>query len=199
MKFLLRILLFLFILVVLAAFLALFLPKDFHSERSGVIDAPPQVAYNQVNNLKNWNKWSPWAQIDPETKWEYSSDPVGEGAWYTWTSDHKDVGKGKLTIAEATIGKTLKTEIEFEGMGTGYGTWKFEPQVDKTKVTWGFDTHVAWPFNLMMFNFDSQMGPSLEKGLTNLDKVSAEANRKMNEARERIKAKVRPPVNATPQ
>ena len=40
-------------------------PGTFRVERSIVIAAPPEAVFVQVNDLHNWNAWSPWAKRDP--------------------------------------------------------------------------------------------------------------------------------------
>jgi hypothetical protein len=35
-------------------------PADFRVTRSASIDAPPEVVFAQVNDLRKWNDWSPW-------------------------------------------------------------------------------------------------------------------------------------------
>ena len=50
----------------------------------------------------------------------------------------------------------------------------FEPNGKKTKVTWGMDMHVAFPWNgLAMFtNMDAAIGKDYAKGLANLKKIT---------------------------
>ncbi|WP_377517691.1 hypothetical protein [Microbulbifer taiwanensis] len=46
-------------------------------ERSVTIAKPPQTVFPYVNNLRNFNSWSPWYQLDPNTKYEYSGPDEG--------------------------------------------------------------------------------------------------------------------------
>ena len=45
----------------------LLLPRSVHVERSTVIEAPPSVVFALVNDYRAFNRWSPWARIDPAT------------------------------------------------------------------------------------------------------------------------------------
>ena len=42
-------------------------------ERTVVIERPAEMVYSQVSNLKNFNNWSPWFTIDPETVDSYEA------------------------------------------------------------------------------------------------------------------------------
>jgi len=150
------------------------LPKTAHVERSITIKAPIDVVFNQVNDLMNWESWSPWLAKDPEVKLVYSDIPVGQGAWYTWAGND-EVKSGKLTILESNDNASIKTQLEFEGMGDGNnGTWSFEETEEGVKVTWGFDGDMSQPiiigryFGLMM---DGMLGPDFEKGLENIKSI----------------------------
>ncbi len=49
--------------LVLIFFVAgIFLPKKVYFEESKVIPVDPVAAYPQVNNLHNWERWSPWVR-----------------------------------------------------------------------------------------------------------------------------------------
>ena len=59
------------ILIGIVALLVLFfvvgflLPRDVRVERSVDIDASPQAVFTMVNDFQQFNRWQPWAQIDP--------------------------------------------------------------------------------------------------------------------------------------
>ena len=165
----------LLVLLVLVAFL---LPGKVHVERSLVIKAGAEPVYNQVNTLKNWEKWSPWHQIDPNMKLSYAGPESGNGAMYSWTSNHDQVGNGKLTIEETKPSQFIKTAMDIDGMGTSYATYKFEPVAEGTKVTWGMDSdtdQMPWSFYVpckyMNLFMDDMIGKDFEKGLNNLKTV----------------------------
>lgn len=174
MKFLKRLFVSLFVIVLLAVVATFFLPSDVHVERDRVIESTPDVIYIQVADVKNWPAWMPWLKHDPNMKMEYSENTVGAGAWYSWTSDNPDVGSGKLTILEAEENKSLKTQIEFVGMGTSNGTWTFVEEGEGTKVTWGYDGDVSSPMVIGKFLglfMDGMLGPDFESGLASIDSI----------------------------
>ncbi|MEQ9468567.1 MAG: hypothetical protein RLN88_14250 [Ekhidna sp.] len=58
------------VVVVLALGLVLFGPSAGHLERQVVINAPASAVYAEVSNLKTFNKWSPWFQMDPNAEYQ---------------------------------------------------------------------------------------------------------------------------------
>src|SRR4029079_17993737 len=70
--------------VVLAA--GLFLPRKAHVERSIVTSAAPATVFEIVNGFRRFNEWSPWARLDPDTKYTYSGPETGVGARMEWSS-----------------------------------------------------------------------------------------------------------------
>lgn len=57
MKTLKRILIGILAIIVLLVIVAFFLPSKAYVERSIVINAVPRIVFDQVNTLKNWEKW----------------------------------------------------------------------------------------------------------------------------------------------
>lgn len=173
MKILKGVLIFIVVLAIMVVVVTFFLPSQVEMERSRVIDAPNEVLFEQVNDLRNWDGWSPWHQMDPDMDIEYSSDhPVGEGAWYTW-SGNEDVGSGRQAIVESDPYNLIRTEMYFmNSEDPAYSVWRFEETEGGTELIWSFDAEMSgtgkW-FGLMMETF---LGPSYEQGLEQLDSIA---------------------------
>jgi hypothetical protein len=159
-----------FSVFILLGIVSVFLPSEVHIERSMVINAPAWLAYEQVNNLRNWEKWSPWQQADPEMKLQYKGPIAGDGAQYSWRSRRRAIGEGKLVIAEAKPNERIVTEMHFIQKGKGVATHSFEATQEGTLVTWAVDTKLGSnPVNKYMGLFwGSLIGPDFERGLSNL-------------------------------
>ena len=89
-------------LLLIAAFLVVvwFQPDDYRLTRQTVIAAPAAAVFAQVNDLKNWDDWSPWAKLDPNAKVTFSGPQSGPGATFKWDGNDK-VGAGTMTITES--------------------------------------------------------------------------------------------------
>jgi len=181
MKFLKKLMLVLLGIIALLFVITLFLPKHAHIERSTTINAPASIVFGEVNDLQKWKSWSPWLNMDPDMKLEYGTITTGKGANYSWASDDKNVGVGKMAIAESTPNTLIKTTMNFEPNMDDemYAQLKFSEKDGKTTVSWDFDGDFKgggkW-FGIMM---DKMLGPQYEAGLASLkehtEKLAKEA------------------------
>lgn len=143
MKFLKYIFLLLLIVVIVGA--VYFGTKDgsYNVAESKIIDAPASVIYNNVKDYKNWEDWGPWMGKDPDMKLNYPEKTEGEGASYSWSSEHMEVGDGAMETVKVIPNREIEQKISFNtplGDSKSDVFWKFEPLPDnpaKTKVTWG--------------------------------------------------------------
>lgn len=160
-------------LIVLLGLGGLLLPRHVYVERSAFIEAPAPVLQAQVSELRNWERWSPWYKKDPAIQMAYSTPSAGAGAWYSWQSNHSEVGNGKLVLSAVTP-DSIGTTMDF-GMETpAYSAFHFRPQGSGTLVRWTLHTDMgANPYVRYMGLFMDQMvGKDYEEGLANLAKVS---------------------------
>lgn len=176
MKILRRVLVGLLGLIAILGIIGLFLPARYSASRSLVIDAPVEVVFDQVVDLRKNEAWSPWMEADPTIKPVYGDKTVGEGASYTWTSESS--GDGSLTTVKVVDHTEIRNTLNFGGQ-PATGIWTFEPVDAKTKVTWAIEGDSGWNipgryFGVMM---DRLVGPDFERGLRNLARV-AEAEAK---------------------
>jgi uncharacterized protein YndB with AHSA1/START domain len=170
MGFLKKLLLGLVVLVVLAAGVGLLLPASAHVERSTTINAPPDAVFAVVNDLRRFNDWSPWAKLDPNTRYTFEGPDSGAGAKMSWSSDNANVGSGSQTILESQPPSQVKLALDFGDQGQAVAFYRLEPDGSGTRVTWGFDTEFGYNlmgryFGLM---FDKWIGADYEKGLASL-------------------------------
>lgn len=168
-------------LILLLVVISFFLPRKVHIERSLEMKAKPEAVFTLVNNLKMWEQWSPWHKIDTTAKMTYNEIPEGVGAYYTWNSDNKEVGHGKLAIIESTAPDHIKTQLDFEGMSSSFADFNFVPTADGVKVTWTMDADMGMNpmhkfFGLMMEKF---IGPSYEQGLAGIKEIAEKTPEKV--------------------
>lgn len=174
------------ILLVLAALVIAFVayvavkPAHYTVARSAVIPAAPEAIFPHINNLKNWDAWSPWAKKDPNATISFDGPDDGVGASFTWDGN-AEVGKGKMTIVESRANERVGMKLEFMEPMTADADSAMElvPEGGGTKVIWTlsgrhsfFDRAMC---TLMGVDVDSAVGPEYEKGLANLTAVVAAA------------------------
>ncbi len=148
-----------------------FIPSKVHVERSITINAPAEAIFPHVNDLKAWEQWSPWYEVEPTAQYTYGEQTVGVGATSTWKGEK--VGEGTQVIMSSTPNSEISTALDFGDQGEAMAFWKFEEAGNSTNVIWGFDTDVGLSpigkvFALLM---DSMVGGDYEKGLQNLKQI----------------------------
>jgi hypothetical protein len=158
-------------------------PAHYHVERSQMVAAPADIAFDQIDVLKTWSSWSPWEKQDPSVEKTYSGPERGVGAAYEWSS--QKVGKGKMTIVESTPAKRVALELHFIAPfeNTARAEFTFAPAAEGTNVTWAMDgdNNFMGKFFGMFMNMDTMIGKDFETGLTGLKTVAEAATKKRAE------------------
>jgi hypothetical protein len=149
-------------------------PAEFRIVRSATISAPAAAVFAQVNDLHNWEAWSPWAKIDPAMKQTYAGAPAGPGAMYTWAGN-QEVGEGRMTVTESRPNELIKIKLEFLKplVATNAAEFTFKSEGDRTAVTWsmtGQNNFVGKAICLFM-DMDKMVGGQFEKGLAQMKSV----------------------------
>lgn len=149
---------------------ASFQPNSFRYTRTALFKAPPEVVFPQINDLHNWNAWSPWARMDPNATNGYSGPESGVGASFTW--DGKKVGSGKMTVTDSRPVEFVQFRLEFFKPFTATNTaeFKLQREGDSTRVTWsmfGPNKFIGKVMGLLM-NCDKMCGTQFEQGFENL-------------------------------
>lgn len=161
-------------LVAVLVVVGLILPASTHVERETTIAASPEQVFGMVNDFQNFNRWSPWAERDPKTKYTFEGPSSGVGAKMSWASDHPNVGSGSQEIIESKPHTLVRTALDFGDQGQAVAFFKIEPAGEGTKVTWGFDTDAGYNLIGRYFGLilDGMLGPDYERGLANLKRVT---------------------------
>jgi effector-binding domain-containing protein len=155
-------------LIVIVSFM---LPSKVRVERSMVMNAPPDVVFNQVNNLKNWEQWDAWTRMDSAMSKKYEGPEAGANCKRTWES--KKVGNGSMLIVESKPDDSISIQLDFGNMGKPSSTFKFEKVENGTKVSWIMNSDLGMnPMHRIFGLFEDKMiGPDFEKGLTNMKEI----------------------------
>jgi hypothetical protein len=172
--------------VVVAGFLVFVAtrPAQYHVERSVAINAPAEVIYAELEDLRRWSAWSPWEKLDPNMKKTFVGPDHGVGASYTWQGN-SNAGKGKMTIESAEAPTHVRYKLEFmEPMeSTAHADMKIEqskPGEKASKLTWGMDgenNFIGKAFCVFV-DMDKMIGTDFEAGLSKLKGITeAEAEK----------------------
>jgi hypothetical protein len=164
------------LVLLIAAFLVVvwFQPDDYRLTRQILIAAPATKIFEQVNDLKKWDGWSPWAKLDPNAKVTFSGPQSGEGASFRWDGNDK-VGAGTMVITESKPVTRVATRTDFTRPfeGSSHSDFVFSEQGGQTNVIWsmfGKQNFIGKAICLFM-PMEKVMGPEFEKGLAALKAV----------------------------
>ncbi len=179
MKIVKRIVVILIILIAIPLIAALFINGEYAVVKETTINQSNATVFEYVKYLKNQDNFSVWNQMDPDMKKGLTGTDGEVGAIASWDSEVEDVGKGEQEIMGIEEGVRIDFQLRFfkpfESTGNAYFTTE-SVDGNQTKVQWGFDGEMPWPMNLMLLfmDFEKELGPALETGLTDLKKIMEE-------------------------
>lgn len=151
-------------------------PSDFEVKRSTEVAAPPSVVFTHVSDLNKFRAWSPWAKMDPETKYTSSGNGSEIGSAFSWES--KKTGEGTMTLRESDPDRKAVYELEFRKPFKGTNTVVFDvvPSGAGSTVTWtmtGKNNFIGKAIGLVM-NMDEMVGGQFEQGLADMAKAASQ-------------------------
>lgn len=161
-------------IILLILILGLFLSKDLNYQQSIVIKKPATVIWPYISSHKGMDQWNPWHNKDPEMETTLTGEDGEEGACQHWKSDIKGVGEGKQTFTKLKAPHLARTKLEFikpfKSEAEGFMT--LEDEDGQTKATWGFESKMPYPMNILMvfMNFEKSIGRDFTDGLNKLKK-----------------------------
>jgi hypothetical protein len=177
MKILKRIILVLGSIIILWMGVAALISGDCVYEKSITINAPVEKVWQQTNTLKAMDQWSPWNDLDPGMKKEWTGTTGQPGEKICWDSQKETAGKGCQEVKKVdAAGKRIDTELQFlkpfKREAKAYV--KIVPEGNGSKVTWGLTSTIPFPFTVMkMFmNMEKAIGKDYQKGLSKLKELS---------------------------
>jgi hypothetical protein len=153
-------------------------PADFRVTRSATVGAPAERVFPQVNELKKWEAWSPWAKLDPNAKTNHEGPAAGVGAGFA-SSGNKEVGEGRMTITECRTNTRDRFRLDFGKpiASTCQTEFTFKPDGHQTLVTWtmsGKNNSLAKAIGLFM-DCDAMVGSQFEQGLASMKSLAEDA------------------------
>jgi hypothetical protein len=161
------------VIAVLAAYVAT-RPGEFTVARSATFAAPAPLVFVQVNELRKWKAWSPWAKKDPNAKETYDGPAAGAGASMAWAGN-REVGEGRMTIVESRPAELVRFKLEFfkPFAATNSAEFVFKDEGGRTAVTWTMrgQNNFIGKAMCLVFDMDKMVGGDFEKGLAGIRQI----------------------------
>ena len=148
------------------------MPSKVYVERSIVVNASQEDIFNYLEDLRNFQEWAPWAEIDPNTKYSYEGPLKGVGTQMNWDSDQRGMGYGSLWIDSVTPNEQINLKIQLPDFDKPADmSFYFTKEGDSTRISWDFQTdfYGFWKFYVQWTK--EEFEPDYEKGLLNIKKV----------------------------
>lgn len=151
---------------------------EFTVSRSTRIAADAARVHDYLDDFRQWRRWSPWEDVDPNLLRSYSGPASGPGACYAWEGNRK-AGKGTMEIT-GTQPDRVDMVVCFEKPWKARNPVTFELrdldgdlEGSGTEVTWtmtGENSGVAAVFARVV-NMDKLLGKDFDRGLARLKSV----------------------------
>jgi uncharacterized protein YndB with AHSA1/START domain len=153
---------------------ALILPDEKRIERRIDIAASPAAVFTVVNDMRAFNDWSPWAQIDEATIYRFDGPREGLGAAMSWSSEMPRVGKGSQVIVASEPNERVRMRLQFGESNTAMAELLIEPAERGTQVTWAlemdFNGSIVQRY-IGALILEGAVQRDYERGLTNLKRL----------------------------
>ena len=168
------------VLIAILAFLAYVAlkPSAFRIKRAERIRASSATVFPFINDLREFNRWNPFAQGDPALKIDYVGPNAGSGAAYTWAGSSKS-GAGRMEITDSNPTSRVAVKLDFSKPFEAHNQVEFtlRPDGAETLVTWTMTGASPYFHKLMgtLFNMDKMVGGQFEKGLSSLKDLAERA------------------------
>lgn len=148
----------------------LLLPSSVHVERQIRIQAEPAEIFPLLNDLRVFNRWSPWARKDPQTQYNFSGPEQGVGARMSWYSGQPEVGAGSQEIIASVPNQRVAVALSFGEQSTAVAYYDLQQIEGQTEVIWGFDSEFGYDLFSRYFGLMAEhwIGQDYEQGLANL-------------------------------
>jgi hypothetical protein len=157
-------------LIALFLIIPLFVKNTYRVEKSVDIQAEKEIVFDYMRHFENFDKWSPWAELDPNMEVEITGTDGEEGATYYWKGND-DVGEGTMLISSINTDE-IKIEISFIApfKAQSPSAYKFKDNEGSTTVSWSMEGNMNYPWNIFMLFMDMEeaIGSDFEKGLSKL-------------------------------
>ncbi|MEF9476451.1 SRPBCC family protein [Chryseobacterium sp. RRHN12] len=172
MKTLLKIIGIIIVLVLIYAVIAvLAFSKDYHYEKSVVINAPKEKVWQHTNSLQAYNTWDPFSKEIKNFSVTYSGPGNQPGSSYHWKGDGSE---GEQSITEIIPNEKLGTRLHFiqPFEGTAKSNIILTPEGSGTKVTWMIDNELTPMMKIMKPLMNGNMDKMFSQGLGDLKKLA---------------------------
>ncbi len=168
------------VLALLYAGLCALSSNNFDMVEKVKIEAPSQVIFNILNDLKTTEQWNDWNLKDTAMVVTYTDKSVGVGAKTSWTSAM--TGNGSQEIVTSVPNQNIKTALVFDGYdNTDHAIFDLLDDGKQTNLSWTFETSNDLPFlmrgAMALMGMKKSMRKSFKAGLKNIKTLAEQRSK----------------------
>lgn len=149
-------------------------PDEFHAARSAQIAAAPDRLFPLINDLRQMNRWNPYALRETGGTSSYSGPEAGKGARFLF--DGPKSGTGSIEIVDSVPPSRVVMRLAMSK------PFRADNRVELTLQPAGSSTDVTWAMSgrqpllakamTLFIDCDRMIGRDFEEGLQNLRRLA---------------------------
>lgn len=146
---------------------SLFFPRQYKIEKTTVVNIPVYETFAYMNQIQNWQDWSPWNKnLDSTMTFFYSQNTAGLGAAQYFKGDLVGIGRFRIVASVPNERITFNLALD-QGFMSINQTFYFKALGGKTQLTWVDEGDVGLNpiFRFMLPTKISNSEAAFEEGL----------------------------------
>ena len=151
--------------------------QAYRVERSTRIAAPDLFVLAEIMDFREWSKWLPREQLDPDLKRVFSGSDAQPGSTYFW-SGNDEVGAGRLSMISSSAEKVeLEVELDKPMESTSDLVFTLAREGAETRVVWTVsgDKNASGKGLTLLGISPETLAGDMEEALANLKALSEAA------------------------
>ena len=150
----------------------------FHYERSGVIQAPPEVIFPYLSDFHKGQEWSPYVQMDPKMKVTFTGDGAKVGSSFDWEGNKSGSGRPEFTKITPPELVELKLTMFKPFKAENQVRYRLSPEEGGTRFSWSMSGEAGFLGKLMEVFMDCEKmaAKPFTDGINNLKRIIESSN-----------------------
>ncbi len=144
-------------------------PKRFRYERSGLIQAPPEVIFPYLSRLSLGAKWSPFEQA-PDIKRTFGGVDGQAGSFEEFESSKS--GSGRITVNSVKLNQEVDLRLEMfkPFVADNHVVYRLNPEPNGTRFVWVMEGENVFIGKLVgaLIDCEKMVAGQFEVGISNL-------------------------------
>jgi DNA gyrase inhibitor GyrI/uncharacterized protein YndB with AHSA1/START domain len=157
----------LLILTIVVAGYFISLDSQYKITRQRIINAPASLVFNQIADLKNWDKWAPWKEKDTTVQFEFSESTNKEGDYFRFT----DLNGKRQRLTNLTLAPdSLIVQSMTDNDAVREFRWKIIPQEKGIVLRWTIEGELPFWQRIYANQMEDMIAPEMTRGLELIDR-----------------------------